>query len=80
MLQVILYVAFVFHFSPSYGLAALQDFGVWNISYQSVSCAYWSGFKDARALGSVPSLEDGACCPANPTVNHNVFTCLPAVK
>ena len=55
----------------------LQDFGVWNISYESVSCAsYWSGFKNAAALGSVPSLADGACCPDDPTVNRNVFTCL----
>jgi len=49
-----------------------SDFGVWNISYQSVSCAsYWSGSKDAAALGSVPSLGDGACCPADPTGSAN---------
>ncbi|KAI0302618.1 RlpA-like double-psi beta-barrel-protein domain-containing protein-containing protein [Russula brevipes] len=55
-----------------YGLTHLQDFGVWNISYQSVSCtSYWSGSKDAAALGSVPSLADGACCPADPTGSSN---------
>ncbi|KAI0048275.1 glycoside hydrolase family 45 protein [Auriscalpium vulgare] len=45
------------------------DFGVWNVTYESVSCASnWAGSKDASALGSVPALEDGACCPADPTV------------
>jgi hypothetical protein len=54
-------------------LAYLQDFGVWNISYQSVTCtSNWSGSKDAAALGSVPSLGDGGCCPANPTVSPGV--------
>lgn len=56
-------------------LMDLQDFGVWNISYQSVSCESWSGFKDAAALGSVPSLGDDACCPADPTVNGHGSTC-----
>ncbi len=49
---------------------------MWNISYQRVSCASnWSGSKYAAALGSVPSLEDGACCPADPTVTHHL-TCI----
>jgi len=53
-------------------LYGYSDFGVWNISYESVSCAsHWSGFKDAAALGSVPSLADGACCPADPTGSAN---------
>ena len=72
MPQVIPYVAPTFDASRI-DLPHLQDFGVWNISYESVSCAsHWSGFKDAAALGSVPSLADGACCPADPTVNRNV--------
>jgi hypothetical protein len=46
-----------------------QDFGVWNISYTTVTCqSNWAGSKDAAALGSVASLGDGGCCPANPTV------------
>ena len=62
-----------FMFPSHIDLPHLQDFGVWNISYESVSCAsQWSGFKDAAALGSVPSLADGACCPADPTVKSNV--------
>ncbi|VDC06976.1 unnamed protein product [Peniophora sp. CBMAI 1063] len=49
-----------------------KDFGVWNISYQSVDCLDdWAGGKNAAALGSVPALEDGACCPNNPTGNAN---------
>ncbi|KDQ57810.1 hypothetical protein JAAARDRAFT_194081 [Jaapia argillacea MUCL 33604] len=47
------------------------DFGVWNISYQSVSCQEWAGYKDASALGSVTSLGSGACCPDNPTGSPN---------
>jgi len=55
------------NFFPSdagkYGYA---DFGVWNISYQAVSCkSSWSGGKDQSALGSKP--DSGGCCPADPT-------------
>ncbi len=45
-----------------------QDFGVWNVTYQTVDCLEnWAGAKKASALGSV---DDGSsvCCPANPTV------------
>lgn len=45
-----------------------KDFGVWNVTYQSVDCLdTWAGAKNAAALGSV---DDGSsvCCPANPTV------------
>ncbi|THH12897.1 hypothetical protein EW146_g7265 [Bondarzewia mesenterica] len=48
------------------------DFGVWNISYQSVSCEpNWSGSKSTAALGSVTDLGDSVCCPANPTGSVN---------
>jgi len=40
------------------------DFGVWNVTYQSISCTHWAGWKDAAALGSVPDHENGVCCPA----------------
>ncbi|KAI0069397.1 hypothetical protein K474DRAFT_1556040, partial [Panus rudis PR-1116 ss-1] len=49
----------------------LPDFGVWNVSYETVSClSEWAGAKDNAALGSV---ADGSsvCCPANPTGNVN---------
>ncbi|KAI0305458.1 RlpA-like double-psi beta-barrel-protein domain-containing protein-containing protein [Multifurca ochricompacta] len=64
------------NFFPSnvtlYDCTPAQDFGVWNISYQSVSCSsHWSGFKDTAALGSVPDLGDSVCCPANPMGNAN---------
>lgn len=59
-------------FPSNASLYGYTDFGVWNISYQSVSCtSNWAGSKDAAALGSVPSLGNGACCPANPTGNVN---------
>lgn len=45
------------------------DFGVWNISYQSVDCSNdWAGRSDASALGSVADEGTSVCCPANPTV------------
>ncbi|KAF9452711.1 hypothetical protein P691DRAFT_756102 [Macrolepiota fuliginosa MF-IS2] len=48
------------------------DFGVWNISYESVSCLpNWSGARNAAALGSVADLGTGVCCPADPTGNVN---------
>ncbi|KAI0268753.1 RlpA-like double-psi beta-barrel-protein domain-containing protein-containing protein [Gloeopeniophorella convolvens] len=57
-------------FPSNQSLYGYTDFGVWNISYQSVSCtSHWPGSKNAAALGSVPSLESGACCPADPTGN-----------
>ena len=52
----------------SINITAIQDFGVWNVSYESVSCADdWAGAKNPSALGSV---DDGSsvCCPADPTV------------
>jgi len=49
------------------------DFGVWNISYQSVSCASdWAGANNPAALGSVSYLDSNSvCCPADPTGNAN---------
>jgi len=53
-------------------LYGYTDFGVWNISYETVSCqSNWAGWKDSAALGSVASLGDGACCPVNPTGSVN---------
>jgi len=47
------------------------DFGVWNISYESVSCSpNWAGHSDVSALGSVPELADAACCPAEVNANN----------
>ncbi|THV02414.1 hypothetical protein K435DRAFT_963139 [Dendrothele bispora CBS 962.96] len=48
------------------------DFGVWNISYQSVNCTQWSGWNDASALGSVTNLgPESACCPSDPSGSSN---------
>ncbi|KZT10946.1 uncharacterized protein LAESUDRAFT_721360 [Laetiporus sulphureus 93-53] len=45
------------------------DFGVWNVSYESVECLDdWQGGKVAAALGSAPDLGS-VCCPANPSGN-----------
>lgn len=47
-----------------------KDFGIWNITYEEVSCTTnWAGGQNAAALGSVPSLALDACCPADPTVS-----------
>jgi hypothetical protein len=40
------------------------DFGVWNVTYASIDCSYWAGWKDKGALGSVPNHDPGVCCPA----------------
>lgn len=43
--------------------------GVWNISYTTVSCeSEWAGAKDQAAIGSVPAIGDGGCCPLDPIV------------
>ncbi|KAJ7680491.1 RlpA-like double-psi beta-barrel-protein domain-containing protein-containing protein [Mycena polygramma] len=49
------------------------DFGVWNVSYQTVPCLpNWAGAKNKAALGSVTNLgNESVCCPANPTGNPN---------
>jgi len=58
-------------FPSNVSLYGYTDFGVWNVSYQTVDCLQeWSGAKEAAALGSV---DDGSsvCCPANPTGSAN---------
>ncbi|CAE6447594.1 unnamed protein product [Rhizoctonia solani] len=48
-------------------MASYKDFGVWNVSYQSVLCVdNWAGGHDPAALGSVNNLGDSVCCPADP--------------
>jgi len=47
-----------------------SDFGVWNVSYQTVPCTpNWAGSGDSSAMGSVANLGDSACCPGNPSAN-----------
>ncbi|RDB25131.1 hypothetical protein Hypma_007748 [Hypsizygus marmoreus] len=60
-------------FPSNVALYGYTDFGVWNITYQSVSCeANWTGSQEAAALGSVSNLgRESVCCPANPTGNIN---------
>ncbi|QRW08001.1 hypothetical protein RhiLY_07000 [Ceratobasidium sp. AG-Ba] len=54
-------------FPSDEGLYGYTDFGVWNISYQSVSCVdHWAGGHDPAALGSVNNLGNSVCCPADP--------------
>ncbi|GLB37572.1 hypothetical protein LshimejAT787_0406230 [Lyophyllum shimeji] len=58
-------------FPSDEALYGYKDFGVWNISYQTVSCEpNWAGSQEATALGSVATLgPESVCCPANPTGN-----------
>ncbi|KAF5370619.1 hypothetical protein D9758_001939 [Tetrapyrgos nigripes] len=59
-------------FPSNASLYGYTDFGVWNISYQSVDCSNWAGWKDEGALGSVTNLgPESACCPDNPSGNVN---------
>ncbi|KAJ7594313.1 RlpA-like double-psi beta-barrel-protein domain-containing protein-containing protein [Mycena floridula] len=50
-------------------LYGYTDFGVWNISYQSVDCQQWAGYSNPAALGSLA--DSGGCCPSNPTNANN---------
>ncbi|KAG1858445.1 RlpA-like double-psi beta-barrel-protein domain-containing protein-containing protein [Suillus subalutaceus] len=59
-------------FPSDESLYGYTDFGVWNISYQSVSCTNWEGWNYAAALGSVANLGYSACCPDNPTVSRSL--------
>jgi len=45
-----------------------KDFGVWNITYEAITCAEWNGWNDQAALGSAPNMFPGVCCPAEPSV------------
>ncbi|KAJ3527123.1 hypothetical protein NM688_g8171 [Phlebia brevispora] len=61
-------------FPSNVSLYGYADFGVWNVSYESVSCVDdWAGGKDPAALGSVPN-GGSVCCPADPFTNPNT-TC-----
>lgn len=57
-------------------LYGYKDFGVWNITYQSVPClSAWAGSKNAAALGSVKQLGSAGCCPANPSPDNATNVC-----
>ncbi|EGN99864.1 hypothetical protein SERLA73DRAFT_180115 [Serpula lacrymans var. lacrymans S7.3] len=56
-------------FPSDASLYGYTDFGVWNISYQSVTCDDWEGWDNAAALGSEAAIS--GCCPDNPTGNVN---------
>ncbi|KAE9411283.1 hypothetical protein BT96DRAFT_961244 [Gymnopus androsaceus JB14] len=49
-----------------------SDFGVWNISYESIDCNDWEGWNNAGALGSVADQSaESVCCPASPDNSSN---------
>ncbi|KAK0212821.1 RlpA-like double-psi beta-barrel-protein domain-containing protein-containing protein [Desarmillaria ectypa] len=59
-------------FPSNASLYGYIDFGVWNISYQTVSCENWVGWDNEAALGSVAYLgSESVCCPDNPTGSAN---------
>jgi hypothetical protein len=59
-------------FPSDESLYGYKDFGVWIITYQSVSCmSHWDGATDAAALGSVAALASSGCCPSEPTGQSN---------
>ncbi|KAF8160778.1 RlpA-like double-psi beta-barrel-protein domain-containing protein-containing protein [Crassisporium funariophilum] len=63
-------------FPSDQALYGYKDFGVWNITYQSVACASdWPGAKDPAALGSVKELGLSGCCPADPTPGNVTNIC-----
>jgi len=59
-------------FPSNVTLYGYTDFGVWNITYQIVSCSNWAGFSDPAALGSV---GQGSCCPGDPTPGNASNIC-----
>ncbi|KAF8348302.1 RlpA-like double-psi beta-barrel-protein domain-containing protein-containing protein [Amanita rubescens] len=59
-------------FPSNVSLYGYSDFGIWNITYEQVSCTDdWEGGQRQSALGSVPSLGLDACCPIDPTNSSN---------
>jgi len=58
-------------------LYGYTDFGVWNITYQTVACQpNWAGSNDSAALGSVTNLgQESVCCPANLATGNPNDTC-----
>jgi len=62
-------------FPSNVAVYGYSDFGVWNITYQNVSCSNWAGYSNPAALGSVAELKDGVCCPANPTPGNASNIC-----
>ncbi|PBK91506.1 hypothetical protein ARMGADRAFT_1166331 [Armillaria gallica] len=59
-------------FPSNASLYGYTDFGVWNISYEIVSCENWAGWDNEAALGSVAYLgNESVCCPDNPTGSAN---------
>ncbi|KAF8973093.1 RlpA-like double-psi beta-barrel-protein domain-containing protein-containing protein, partial [Flammula alnicola] len=65
------------NFFPSdEALYGYTDFGVWNVTYGSVSClSNWEGSDNAAALGSVKTLGTSACCPSDPTPGNVTNIC-----
>lgn len=52
-----------------------HDYGVWNVSYQAVSCERWAGWGNKAALGSDWAQESAACCPENPAPSGGDENC-----
>ena len=48
----------------------VKDFGVWNVSYISVSCDAWEGSSNSSDFGAVSNLGNGVCCPEDPFVSR----------
>jgi len=54
-------------FPSNQSLYGYTDFGVWNVSYSSVSCnTQWEGGSDEAAQGAVTNMGTSVCCPADP--------------
>ncbi|THH04558.1 hypothetical protein EW145_g5436 [Phellinidium pouzarii] len=63
-------------FPSDASLYGYTDFGVWNISYESVACdGSWAGASNISDFGAVTDLgPEGVCCPTDPFTNINT-TC-----
>lgn len=60
--------------SESPVLTKAQDFGVWNISYESVDCeSAWAGSSNISDFGAATNLgPESVCCPSDPFVRTTI--------
>ncbi|EGG10672.1 uncharacterized protein MELLADRAFT_76883 [Melampsora larici-populina 98AG31] len=69
-------------FPSDAALYGYEDFGVWNVKYESISCEHWAGWKNESALGTDPNYpaSNSLCCPYNPAFTSEVCPIAPTSK
>ncbi|KAG0142297.1 hypothetical protein CROQUDRAFT_50492 [Cronartium quercuum f. sp. fusiforme G11] len=69
-------------FPSDVALYGYDDFGIWDVEYQSISCEHWDGWKNESALGTDPNYpaSDSLCCPYNPAFTSQMCPTPPESK